>query len=63
MNNVPFGTVSYIQQMLRTIAGENENVKNIIPDIVMVDPPRKGLDNNTVNNRTTQNTEIKRDTI
>lgn len=26
------------------------NVKNIIPDIVMVDPPRKGLDNNTVNN-------------
>lgn len=26
------------------------NVKNVIPDIVMVDPPRKGLDNNTVNN-------------
>lgn len=26
------------------------NVKNIIPDIVMVDPPRKGLDNNTINN-------------
>ena len=26
------------------------NKKNIIPDIVMVDPPRKGLDNKSVEN-------------
>ena len=26
------------------------NEKNIIPDVVMVDPPRKGLDNTTINN-------------
>ena len=25
-------------------------VKKIIPDIVMVDPPRKGLDNTSINN-------------
>ena len=39
------------------IAGDTENVltdlienKNIIPDVVIVDPPRKGLDNTTINN-------------
>ena len=39
------------------IAGDTELVltdlienKNIIPDIIMVDPPRKGLDNTTINN-------------
>ena len=39
------------------IAGDTEiilddliNNKNIIPDVVMVDPPRKGLDNNSIEN-------------
>ncbi len=39
------------------IAGDTEFVltdlienKNIIPDIIIVDPPRRGLDNNTINN-------------
>ena len=39
------------------IAGDTElvlddliNKKNIIPDVVMVDPPRKGLDNNSIEN-------------
>ena len=39
------------------IAGDVEKVlsdlienKNIIPDIIMVDPPRKGLDNTTIEN-------------
>ena len=39
------------------IAGDTEvildnliNDKNIIPDIIMVDPPRKGLDNKTIEN-------------
>ena len=26
------------------------NVRNIIPDIIMVDPPRKGLDNKSIEN-------------
>jgi len=39
------------------IAGDVENVlddlinkKGVIPDIIMVDPPRKGLDNNSIQN-------------
>lgn len=39
------------------IAGDTENVlddlinnKHIIPDVVMVDPPRRGLDNNSIEN-------------
>ena len=39
------------------IAGDTEFIltdliqnKKIIPDVVMVDPPRKGLDNTTINN-------------
>ena len=39
------------------IAGDTEFVltdliknKNVIPDIIVVDPPRKGLDNTTINN-------------
>ena len=39
------------------IAGDTENIltdliknKNVIPDIVVVDPPRKGLDNTTISN-------------
>ena len=32
------------------IAGDVENVKQIIPDIIMVDPPRRGLDNTSIEN-------------
>ena len=39
------------------LAGDTEDIltdliknKNVIPDIVVVDPPRKGLDNTTINN-------------
>lgn len=44
-------------QNVEFIAGDAEvvlddliNNKKIIPDVVMVDPPRKGLDNNSINN-------------
>ena len=35
---------------VETILDELINKKNIVPNVVMVDPPRKGLDKNSINN-------------
>lgn len=52
-NNAIFNNVNNVE----FIAGDTEkilddliNVKNIIPDVVIVDPPRKGLDKTSINN-------------
>ena len=44
-------------QNIKFIAGDTEKIftdliknKNVIPDVVLVDPPRKGLDNTTIEN-------------
>lgn len=48
LNNIE--NVEFFSGDCEKVVDDLINVKNIIPDIVMVDPPRKGLDNNTVNN-------------
>ena len=48
LNNIE--NVKFFSGDCEKVVDDLINVKNIIPDIVMVDPPRKGLDNNTVNN-------------
>ena len=45
INNVEF-IAGDVEKVLDTLI----NKKKIIPNIVMVDPPRKGLDNNTIKN-------------
>lgn len=45
IDNVEF-IAGDVEQVLDSLI----NVKNIIPDVVMVDPPRKGLDNRSIEN-------------
>ena len=48
INNVE--NVDFIAGDVEESLADLINNKNVIPDIVMVDPPRKGLDNTSVNN-------------
>ena len=47
-NNVE--NTEFIAGDVEEVLDELINEKNIIPDIVMVDPPRKGLDNKSIDN-------------
>lgn len=48
MNNVQ--NTEFIAGDVEIVLDDLINKKNIIPDIVMIDPPRKGLDNNSIEN-------------
>ena len=48
INNVK--NVEFIAGDTEVILDDLINKNNIIPDVVMVDPPRKGLDNNSIDN-------------
>lgn len=48
VNNI--NNVEFIVGDTERVIDDLINNKNIIPDVVMVDPPRRGLDNNTINN-------------
>jgi len=48
INNVD--NVEFIAGDTEKVLTELINVQNIIPDVVIVDPPRRGLDNTSVNN-------------
>ena len=48
LNNIQ--NTEFIAGDVEEILDDLINNKKIIPDIVMVDPPRKGLDNNSVEN-------------
>ena len=47
-NNI--NNVEFIAGDVENVLDELINKRNIIPDIVMVDPPRKGLDNKSIDN-------------
>lgn len=42
--------VEFITGDVENVLDELINIKNIIPDVIMVDPPRKGLDSKSVDN-------------
>ena len=42
--------VEFIAGDVENVLDELINIKNIIPDVIMVDPPRKGLDNKSIDN-------------
>ena len=48
INNVK--NVEFIAGDTEVILDDLINKNNVIPDVVMVDPPRKGLDNNSIDN-------------
>ena len=48
MNNV--NNVEFITGDVEIVLDDLINKKKIIPDIIMIDPPRKGLDNKTIEN-------------
>lgn len=47
-NNI--NNVEFIAGDVENVLDELINLKNIIPDVIMVDPPRKGLDNKSIDN-------------
>ena len=48
LNNVE--NAEFIAGDVEKILDDLVNIKNILPDIVIVDPPRRGLDNNSIEN-------------
>ena len=48
MNNID--NVEFIAGDTEKILSDLIDVKNIIPDVIIVDPPRRGLDNTSINN-------------
>ena len=48
INNI--SNVEFIAGDTEIILDDLINNKNVIPDVVMLDPPRRGLDNNSINN-------------
>ena len=42
--------VEFIAGDVENVLDELINIKDIIPDVIMVDPPRKGLDNKSIDN-------------
>ena len=48
LNNID--NVEFIKGDTEIVLDDLINVKNIIPDVVMVDPPRRGLDNKSIEN-------------
>ena len=48
LNNVE--NTKFISGDVEIVLDELINIKHIIPDVIMIDPPRKGLDNKSIEN-------------